>query len=234
VRLTSSAKSPRVGEIVTVLVEAELGTGDADAIGVYLDFSPSLFEVVDEQGRAAATIQASGSPFTTVNHNQVDNARGRINFVASGLDDPVSGTFTVATVRLRTKAKSNRAQLSFASSLERPSGLALAGQPLTAELAGLTLSIGGGGQGSSCDAPKASFKAKRVGRTLDVTFSGRAESDPSCGPLTLQWSFGDGSSSTVNPTSHTYAAAGRYEVSFSVADREGQTATARKIVVLKK
>jgi glucose/arabinose dehydrogenase len=53
---------------------------------------------------------------------------------------------------------------------------------------------------------------------LDVAFSSAGSSDPEGQPLTYQWTFGDGTTSTeANPT-HTYTTAGAYQVRLTVSD----------------
>lgn len=42
-----------------------------------------------------------------------------------------------------------------------------------------------------------------------------------CGPFTYRWEFGDGDSDTSRVTSHTYAAAGAYTVTFTAQDANG-------------
>jgi len=56
-----------------------------------------------------------------------------------------------------------------------------------------------------------------------VLFNGSGSSDPEEGPLTYAWDFGDGNVGTgVNPT-HTYTAAGIYNVTLAVTDDTGIT-----------
>ncbi len=60
-----------------------------------------------------------------------------------------------------------------------------------------------------------------------ITFSGAKSSDPEGNPLTYAWNFGDSSTGTgVSPT-HAYANAGTFNVSLTVTDTHGGTATAK-------
>lgn len=54
-----------------------------------------------------------------------------------------------------------------------------------------------------------------------VSFAGSA-SDPDGDPVTVMWSFGDGgSSASLSPGSHSYAAAGTYTATFTATDSRG-------------
>ncbi len=53
---------------------------------------------------------------------------------------------------------------------------------------------------------------------LTVTFSSSGSSDPEGQPLTYEWTFGDGATSTAANPSHSYAQAGQYTARLSVSD----------------
>lgn len=53
---------------------------------------------------------------------------------------------------------------------------------------------------------------------LNVTFSSAGSSDPEGQPLSYQWTFGDGQTSTAANPVHTYAQAGQYTARLSVSD----------------
>ncbi|MEV6923359.1 PA14 domain-containing protein [Dactylosporangium sp. NPDC051485] len=66
---------------------------------------------------------------------------------------------------------------------------------------------------------------------LTVHFSSAGSSDPDGDPLTYQWSFGDGSTSTdANPTK-VYNAVGVYQVNLTVSDGQGHESPAIPLVV---
>lgn len=72
--------------------------------------------------------------------------------------------------------------------------------------------------------PVASFTTAVQGRA--VTVDGSASSDPDGTIAGHTWTFGDGSSATgATPPAHTYASAGTYTVTLTVADALGATGT---------
>ncbi|NOV99136.1 ThuA domain-containing protein [Isoptericola chiayiensis] len=68
---------------------------------------------------------------------------------------------------------------------------------------------------------------------LTVQFSSEGTRHPAGDPITLQWTFGDGSepSTEANPT-HTYTENGRYTAQLTATDASGQTGVANVTVVV--
>jgi glucose/arabinose dehydrogenase len=60
---------------------------------------------------------------------------------------------------------------------------------------------------------------------LAVTFDGRTSSDPDGDPLSYNWDFGDGSSSSASNPAHTYAF-GSYTARLTVSDGRGKSSSA--------
>ena len=66
-----------------------------------------------------------------------------------------------------------------------------------------------------------------------ITFDGRASTDPHGGGVALwQWSFGDGAFDVGSTQHHTYAAMGTFNVSLTVTNTLGQTATKTQTVTV--
>jgi PKD repeat protein len=71
--------------------------------------------------------------------------------------------------------------------------------------------------------PTAEFTHTENGLTVSV--NGGGSSDPENAALSYAWTFGDGATATGVTASHAYAAGGTYEVTLTVKDAGGETAT---------
>lgn len=79
-------------------------------------------------------------------------------------------------------------------------------------------------------APVASFTSSVAGRTLTADAS--ASNDPDGGAVTYSWTFGDGApAGSGTAASHDYAASGRYNVTLTVTDALGGTATRTETIL---
>jgi PKD repeat protein len=105
----------------------------------------------------------------------------------------------------------------------------------------LTVTDNQGGTGSSTTAvtvtagvnqlPVASFTSSSA--NLVASFNGSASADPDGTIASYSWDFGDGSAPGSGPApSHTYAAAGTYQVVLTVTDNQGGTGSSTKSVTV--
>ncbi len=84
-----------VGEEVDVAIEVRAGERKVDGAAIYLDFDPSLLQVVS---------LTPGTALTEILERGFDNVQGRLGFAAGKFSQFPTGTFTLATVRFRGRA----------------------------------------------------------------------------------------------------------------------------------
>ncbi|MFQ5342788.1 MAG: cohesin domain-containing protein, partial [Anaerolineae bacterium] len=110
-----------VGETFSITLETRAGTQLVDGASAYLNFDPTVLQVV--------TVTA-GSALPVVLQNDVDNGAGQVNFVAGvEISNPnyPSGTFTLATVTFRATAGSAGTPLVFNVAMPRKSDVTASG-----------------------------------------------------------------------------------------------------------
>jgi uncharacterized repeat protein (TIGR02543 family) len=140
--LTSPISSPVIGEVFTATLVVDTGGADADTMDAYLDFDPAYLEVVDAAGQPVTTIEVNAALGLAVTYNAVDNVAGRIGLSVSKLGAPwLSGRLTVATVRLRAKARAASTPVTLVRQGGRYSDVLHFGDSLAPTRAGLRLAI---------------------------------------------------------------------------------------------
>ncbi len=88
-----------IGQMFTLTVQVDAGAQPVHAAEIHINL-PSGLNVVSPDGTPVEFIEGSGAlPVQAVNH--VDNGAGLIDYAATYLGTPPSGTFTLATIRLR-------------------------------------------------------------------------------------------------------------------------------------
>jgi PKD repeat protein len=78
--------------------------------------------------------------------------------------------------------------------------------------------------------PQASFTSSCTG--LACIFDGAASQDPDGSIAGYLWDFGDGTTSTSQPATKSYASAGSRTVTLTVTDNQGATAATRQVVTV--
>lgn len=109
-----------VGDTFDVQVVVSMGSQVAHGAAAYIDFDPTVFEVVRVTQNPSMPIQLQ---------NEHDNTAGTIGYAAGKLGNEglPSGTLTLATVTFRALAAANDATLSFSSDFGRKTDIAYAG-----------------------------------------------------------------------------------------------------------
>jgi PKD repeat protein len=114
--------------------------------------------------------------------------------------------------------------------MRRPTCLCLP-LSITCILAG----CGGGGSGSAGHPPAAVLGASATGGAapLQIVFDASASFDPDGGAVHIRWDFGDGTAMETDAlVTHTFTAAGRYDVILTATDAEGAESIDTLVVIV--
>ena len=129
-----------VGNIFTLDIQA--GAGELDTVSAYIDFDPTLLQVVNAAGQPAYAIEMNPDAFSFATVNFVDADLGHIDFSATRYLPPnLIGFFRAATIRFRARSNGT-ASLVFAREGDRYSDLTLAGESLNPVLHNAGVFIG--------------------------------------------------------------------------------------------
>jgi len=123
-RFAPATSHVRTGQVFGVDLEVLAGTQNVDAVRACVDFDPAVLQVVDEAGNLAGQI-TPGTALPTATTNNVNNATGQINFVASG--NPVSGSLQLATVRFKAITTAESSLLTWSTTAPRQSDVSSGG-----------------------------------------------------------------------------------------------------------
>ena len=101
-----ASRSAQVGDIIAFDMQAAAGTQPVNNVELYVDFDPSVLQVVNANGSPAAGIEADLATLNTQLVNTVDNTGGHIRYDAGKLSGAApTGTFRIAILRFKvTKA----------------------------------------------------------------------------------------------------------------------------------
>jgi YVTN family beta-propeller protein/parallel beta-helix repeat protein len=140
--LNPAVQTVGVGQVFTVDIMADTGTGFADTVDAYLDFDPAIMEVVNASGQPAASIELNAEVFTSATFNSANNTTGQISFSASKFESPyLTGVFKAATIRFKAKAAVTSTQVRSVRSGARWSDLLYAGERLDPSLGNAIVTI---------------------------------------------------------------------------------------------
>lgn len=113
--LVPSSTVVSIGEIFTLPIQIEAGAQPVDGAEAHIDFDPAYLKVVDADGVEVDRITEITAALDTVLQNVVDNDQGAIGYAAGVLtDEPPTGTFDLASIRLKAIAETAGTPLSFA------------------------------------------------------------------------------------------------------------------------
>ena len=113
--LAPASSTIPVGQVVNINLQVAAGSQSVDGVAAYLNFDPTVFQVVDSSGNPTTTIDDPGTPLNVELLNNVDNTNGQIDYAVGTLgSSPPTGTFTVGTIHLKAIAPSSGSNLSFA------------------------------------------------------------------------------------------------------------------------
>jgi hypothetical protein len=132
--LDPATASTRVGDEIAIRVEARAGAQAIDGVSAYLDFDPSVLQVVR---------MLPGADLPVAIENRADNGVGRIDFSAGTFAQFPSGGVTVVTVTFRAIAPSAGSAVLFNDSGARTSDVTFGGASVLGDLQAASIAVGG-------------------------------------------------------------------------------------------
>ena len=140
--LAPAVGTVEVGEVFTVDIVFDTGTGSADTVDAYIGFDPAYLEVVNSSGEPAGSIELNTAVFSSATYNVANNATGQIDFSASKFESPyLTGAYKAATIRFRAKAAVASTELAFVRSGARVSDVLLGGVSLDPVLGNAVVTV---------------------------------------------------------------------------------------------
>ncbi|HEX6287719.1 MAG TPA: cohesin domain-containing protein [Herpetosiphonaceae bacterium] len=132
-RLFLSRPNVAVAANQTFQIDLRMDTDgrDVDTMDAYLNFDPTLLEVIDGAGNPVTSLTVNSGIFDGVTFNQVNNSTGQINLSLSKYSPAYPrGLYTIATLRFRAKAAAVSTPIRFVQTGARWSDLLRAGVSL--------------------------------------------------------------------------------------------------------
>lgn len=138
IALVPGTATATVGEEFTLSVEVRAGGQVIDGASSFLNFDPAVLEVV--------STTPNTSLLDTVVVSTFNNTLGEVDYAAGNLFPPTaSGTFTILTVRLRAKAASGGASITFNTASPRQTAALIGGSSIVSvQTSGATVAVSGG------------------------------------------------------------------------------------------
>jgi hypothetical protein len=124
----------RVGDDLTITVEARAGAQAIDGASVYLDFDPAVLQVVD---------MTPGTGLPVAIENEADNVLGRVDFSAGTFAQFPSGTVSLVTITFRALAPSPAAAIVFNDDGARTSDVTFGGASVLGDVQAASIAISG-------------------------------------------------------------------------------------------
>ena len=211
--ITPATSNVNIGDNFSLVVQAQAGSNQADLVGAQLTFNPSVLQV-------NSLTPASDLPISLDASNGFDNTNGTILHTYGQILPPFpTGNYEVVTINF-TAIADGVSNIDFFD----PPGVAstivtFGGNDVTGTTTGATVTVG-----NVNTPPIADFEATPGTGTQSLqVFFDAGNSDDSDGTIvSYTWDFGDASPSQNGSTlSHTYTAAGTYEVELSIEDDGG-------------
>lgn len=99
-----SSNTLAVGDLFTATIRVEAGKQRVDGVAAYLDFDPTVIQVVSITNSRALPLQIQ---------NSIDNENGQILFAAGALNDYPSQTFDLANIQFKALGETSNTPLTF-------------------------------------------------------------------------------------------------------------------------
>ncbi len=134
--LSPATGSYGIGQLFTVDIMVNAGAQPVDGAQAFINFNPAYLTVVDAAGNPTNQI-IPGSAFSSHLLNSVDNAAGQISYSDGQLTgSPISGLFTLATIRFKANSAVASTAVDFSMSAPRQTKLTYMGNNVLGSVSG--------------------------------------------------------------------------------------------------
>ncbi|MFH1087502.1 MAG: cohesin domain-containing protein [Chloroflexota bacterium] len=130
--LNTTAQNIRVGDRFYVTIDAATGSESLTGVDAFVNFDPAYLRVVS---------LTAGDTLPSVFRRAYNNTAGTIDLCLGNNESPVSGSFTVGTVRFEAKAATGGTDVVFNLQSQRKTDVAYEGNSLLGTTTNLTVAI---------------------------------------------------------------------------------------------